>query len=472
VKRSLAEFARAMHGTLAGADAPFGGVSTDSRSIAAAELFVALAGPRFDAHDFVAAAAARGAAGAVVSRRLATALPQIVVADTLRALKDAAAAWRAQFALPVVAVAGSNGKTTSKELVAAMLGGMGPCHATRGNLNNHIGVPLTLLALEPQHRAAVVEIGANCAGEIAALVPLVRPTVGLVTNAGAEHLEGFGDLDGVARAEGELFAGLEPDATAVINADDRYAPLWRAQSRAARSLSFGLAPGADFRAEGLVTRVLAGRGAAGGPELVQEFTLVTPSGRVAARLALAGRHNVVNALGAAAAAHAAGADLDAIAAGLARMRPVAGRLQLVAAHGDALLLDDSYNANPSSLTAGLEVLAGLPGQRWLVLGDMAELGAHAGAAHVAAGREARAAGVTRLFALGALTGDAVEAFGTGGEWFPEAQALAARVRPLLAPGITVLVKGSRLNRLERVVAALAQPPGDAAATTTRRAGAH
>ena len=477
MKRSLAEFARAMHGTLTGADAAFGGVSTDSRSLAAGELFVALSGPRFDAHEFVAAAAARGAVGAVVSRALATALPQIVVADTLQALQDAAAAWRAQFALPLVAVAGSNGKTTTKELVAAMLGGAGggagagPCHATRGNLNNHIGVPLTLLALEPQHRAAVVEIGANRAGEVAALVPLVRPTVGLVTNAGAEHLEGFGDLDGVARAEGELFAGLEPGATAVINADDRYAPLWRELNRAGRSLLFGLAPHADFRAEGLVTRVLTGRGAVGAPELVQEFTLVTPSGRVAVRLALAGRHNVVNALGAAAAAQAAGAGLEAIAAGVTRTRPVAGRLKLHAAHGDALLVDDSYNANPSSLTAGLEVLAGLPGERWLVLGDMAELGAHARAAHVAAGHEARAAGVTRLFALGALTGDAVESFGTGGEWFPATEALAARVRSLLAPGITVLVKGSRLNRLERVVAALALPPAEAG-VAPRRAGAH
>ena len=470
MKRSLAEFARAMGGTLSGADASFVGVSTDSRSLAAGELFVALSGPRFDAHEFVAAAAARGAVGAVVSRPVAAALPQIVVADTLRALQDAAAAWRAQFELPLVAVAGSNGKTTSKELVAAMLGGAGACLATRGNLNNHIGVPLTLLALEPQHRAAVVEIGANRAGEVAALVPLVRPTVGLVTNAGAEHLEGFGDLDGVAQAEGELFAGLEPGATAVINADDRYAPLWRGLGRAARKLSFGLSSGADFGAVDLVTRVVAGRGAAADPELVQEFTLVAPAGRVAVRLALAGRHNVVNALGAAAAAHAAGAGLEAIVGGLARMRSVAGRLQLRAAQRDALLVDDSYTANPSSLTAGLEALAGLPGERWLVLGDMAELGAHARAAHAAAGHEARAAGVTRLFALGALTGDAVEAFGTGGEWFPGTDALAARVLALLAPGVTVLVKGSRLNRLERVVAALA--PADAAAAPSRRAGAH
>ena len=472
MKRSLAEFARAMHGTLFGADAPFGAVSSDSRSLAPGELFVALIGPRFDAHEFVAAAAARGAAGAVVSRRVDAALPQIVVADTLRALQDAAAAWRTQFALPVVAVAGSNGKTTSKELVAAMLGEAGACHATRGNLNNHIGVPLTLLALEPQHRAAVVEIGANVAGDVAALVPLVRPTVGLVTNAGAEHLEGFGDLEGVARAEGELFAGLEPGATAVINDDDPYAALWRGQSRAGRALSFGLSSSADFRAEGLVTRVRAGRGAAIAPELVQEFTLVTPSGRIALKLALAGRHNVVNALGAAAAAHAAGASLAAIAAGAARMRPVAGRLQLRAAQGEALLLDDSYNANPSSLTAGLAVLAELPGERWLVLGDMAELGAHARAAHVAAGHEARAAGVTRLFALGALTGDAVESFGTGGEWFPEAAALAARVQSLLGPGVTVLVKGSRLNRLERVVAALLPPATAADAGAARRAGTH
>jgi UDP-N-acetylmuramoyl-tripeptide--D-alanyl-D-alanine ligase len=447
MKRSLAHFAGAMGGVLSGGDAAFSNVSTDSRTLIAGELFVALSGPNFDGHDFVAAAAERGAAGAVVARRLPLPLPQIVVDDTLRALQRAAESWRAQFHIPVIAVAGSNGKTTTKELIATVLAARGPCHATRGTLNNHIGVPLTLLGLEPRHTTAVIEIGANHPGEVAALVPLVRPTVGLVTNAGAEHLEGFGDLDGVARAEGELFAGLEPGATAVVNADDAYAGLWSEMSRAVRQLRFGFAPTAEFRAVGLARR------SAGG-EALQQFELVTPAGRAAVRLALVGRHNVVNALGAAAAAHAAGTSLADIGAGLARMRAVKGRLQAHAGVNGAQLIDDSYNANPSSLSAGLEVLAGCDGERWLVLGDMNELGGQSRDAHVAAGREARAHGVSRLFAVGSMTRESVGAFGPGAEWFADAGELSAKLRELLAPGITVLVKGSRSNRLERVVEAL------------------
>ncbi len=459
MKRSLAHFAGAMRGQLSGADAGFGAVSTDSRTLAHGELFVALSGPSFDGHDFVAAAAERGAAGAVVTRRIPAAIPQIVVDDTLRALQRAAEAWRSQFAIPVVAVAGSNGKTTTKELVASVLAGRGPCHATRGTLNNHIGVPLTLLGLDARHATAVIEIGANHPGEVAELVLLARPTVGLVTNAGAEHLEGFGSLEGVARAEGELFAGLEPGATAVINADDAYATLWRQMTGAARRLNFGFGNGAEFGVAGPV-RALGPAGA------TQEFELRTPAGTVGVRLQLAGRHNVLNALGAAAAAHAAGADLAAIADGLGRMRPVRGRLELKAAVGGAFLIDDSYNANPSSLSAGLGVLEAAAGERWLVLGDMAELGDATREAHVSAGREARTAGVSRLFAVGTLTGDAVAEFGAGAEWFPDTAALAARLAPLLREGVTVLVKGSRLNRLERVVDALRAP--DAASAQTEK----
>jgi UDP-N-acetylmuramoyl-tripeptide--D-alanyl-D-alanine ligase len=447
MKRSLAHFAGAMTGRLVGADAAFTAVSTDTRTLAAGELFVALAGPNFDGHEFVATAAARGAAGAVVARRLPVDLPQIVVGDTLSALQRAAESWRAQFHIPVVAVAGSNGKTTTKELIATVLAAQGPCLATRGTLNNHIGVPLTLLGLEPRHATAVIEIGANNPGEVAALTRLVRPTVGIVTNAGAEHLAGFGDIDGVARAEGELFAGLEAGSTALVNADDAYANLWLGMSRAERCLSFGFAPGADFRAVGALR--LRGAG-----DVQQEFELVCPAGHATVRLALVGRHNVVNALGAAAAAHAAGAPLAAIAAGLARMRPVKGRLQPLAALNGARLVDDSYNANPSSLTAGLDALLGFGGERWLVLGDMNELGTHSRDAHLTAGREARERGVSRLFAVGAQTTEAVGAFGAGAEWFADVESLAARVAGLLGPGVTVLVKGSRSNRLERVVDAL------------------
>ena len=448
MNRALSHYAAAMRGVLHGAEASFSAVSTDSRTLAAGELFVALVGPSFDGHDFVAAAAARGAAGVVVSRRMAVDVAQIVVGDTLLALQDAAAAWRLQFPIPVVAVAGSNGKTTTKELIAGILAGYGSCLATRGTLNNHIGVPLTLLGLDRKHASAVIEIGANHPGEVAALVPLVQPTVGIVTNAGAEHLEGFGSLDGVARAEGELYARLNAGAAAIINVDDPYAGLWRGMNAATREIGFGFAAEADFRVVGAVRAT----GLAGS---VQEFEMASPAGVAHVQLTLAGRRNVQNALGAAAAAYAVGIDLQGIAAGLGRMRPVKGRLEIKLAASGARLIDDSYNANPSSLVAGLEVLAAQGGERWLVLGDMAELGEATQEAHRVAGRAARGAGVTRLFAVGQLTADAVSEFGAGGEWFPNGSALAARVAPLLHEAVTVLVKGSRVNRLEQVVAVLA-----------------
>jgi UDP-N-acetylmuramoyl-tripeptide--D-alanyl-D-alanine ligase len=451
MNRSLAALAQACGGRLAGTDTLFGGVSIDSRTLSAGDLFVAIRGERFDGHDFAAAARDRGASGLLVSRPLDVGLPQVVVDDTLRALADGATAWRRQFVLPLVGVGGSNGKTTTKELLASILRRLGPCLATQGNLNNHIGVPLTLFRLSAEHRFAVIEMGANHPGEIAALAAVAGPTVGLVTNAGAEHLEGFGSLEGVARAEGEMFAALGRSATAVINADDDFAPLWRSMSTAGRSLSFGLRNGADFRACNVVS------GIAGG-EWVSRFELSTPAGQTAVQLSLSGQHNVQNAAAAAAAAWACGADLGTISAGLAEVRPVRGRLQLKPAQRGAWIIDDSYNANPTSALAGLEVLGGVEGERWLVLGEMAELGEHAVEGHVDVGRAARRQGVTQLFAVGPTTLHAVEAFGSGGHWFPDATALTAALRDALRPGVTVLVKGSRVNRLERVVEALVEPP--------------
>jgi UDP-N-acetylmuramoyl-tripeptide--D-alanyl-D-alanine ligase len=451
MSRTLGFMASACGGRLIGEDRSFGAVSIDSRTLEPGDLFVALKGERFDGHDFVAVAAERGACGLMVSRQLPVGLPQVLVHDTLEALASGARAWRQRFTLPLVGVGGSNGKTTTKEMLAAILERMGPTLATRGNLNNHIGVPLTLLRLAPEHRTAVVEMGANHAGEIATLVGIATPTVGLVTNAGAEHLEGFGSLEGVARAEGEMFAGLDGTATAVMNADDAFAPLWRELSGTARIVSFGIEREADFRARSLSSRIERGA-------WVSAFELVTPVGTASLRIALPGRHNVMNATAAAAAAWACGASLGQIVDGLARVQPVRGRLQLKPAHGGAWLIDDSYNANPSSAVAGLEVLGGLEGERWLVLGEMAELGEHAIAGHVEVGRAARAQGVSRLFAVGAGTLHAVESFGEGGDWFPDSRALATAVRQALHPGVTVLVKGSRVNRLETVVESLIEAP--------------
>lgn len=447
--RTLAEFARACDGTLRGADRPFAGVSIDTRTLRPAELFIALRGAHFDGAQFLSAALERAAAGAVLQREQPVALAQIVVPDTLTALQRAAQAWRTATTLAVVGVAGSNGKTTTKEMTAAILARQGKCLATRGNLNNHIGVPLTLLGLTAEHRSAVIEMGANRAGEVAALMRIARPTVGLITNAGAEHLEGFGTLEGVARAEGEAVCGLEGTATAVLNADDAFIDLWRGMTRA-RVVTFGFAPSADFRASELQSRL--------GPEgFLTRFTLVCPLGAAPIELRLAGRHNVANALAAAAAAAAAGAGLEEIVAGLQAVRPVSGRLQPKRAEGGAWILDDSYNANPSSVRSGISVLASLAQRRWLVLGDMAELGAAAESAHLEIGALAREQGIERLYATGTLAALAVERFGPGGQWFPQSEALADALRAALGeagPEVCVLVKGSRMNRLERVVAAL------------------
>ena len=448
-QRTLNQFARACGGELHGADRPFADVSIDTRTLKSGDLFVALRGPRFDGGEFAAEALERGAAGAVLERSQPLELAQILVDDALLALQRAGRFWRAASAIPVVGVAGSNGKTTTKEMTAAILGRAGECLATRGNLNNHIGVPLTLLRLLDAHRAAVIEMGANRAGEVAELVRIAAPTVGLITNAGAEHLEGFGSLEGVARAEGEMVAGLAPEAIAVLNADDPFFGLWRGMT-SARVVTFGFAADADFRAADLQANLTA-------EGFHTRFTLTCPLGTTRVELHVGGRHNVTNALAAAAAAANAGASLADIVAGLAAVHPVPGRLQLKQAPGGAWVIDDSYNANPSSVRSGIEVLASLTGRHWLVLGDMAELGPFAESAHIDIGEFARSQGIERLYATGPLAALAVERFGAGARWFPEGEALAEALRTALAEtgsDVSVLVKGSRVNRLERVVAAL------------------
>jgi UDP-N-acetylmuramoyl-tripeptide--D-alanyl-D-alanine ligase len=447
MKRTLSDAAKITGGELVGEDRPYGAVSTDSRTLNPGALFVALRGPNFDGSAFVTAAAARGAIGALVERTASCALSQVVVPDALRAMQALAKAWRAQFTLPVVAVAGSNGKTTAKEMTAAILARMGLCMATHGNLNNHIGVPVTLMRLEASHRTAVIEMGANRIGDVAELMSLAQPTVGLITNAGAEHLEGFGNLDGVAKGEGETVSCLKPDSVAVINADDAYAAYWRGIASATRIITFGVHAAADFSARNVIQAIERG-------EFATRFTLVCPLGERAIMLKAGGAHNIGNALAAAAAASAAGASLEEIALGLADFRAVSGRLQLKPGSRDSWIIDDSYNANPSSVRAGLEVLRSLTGVTWMVLGDMAELGESSQDSHAHIGSYARDCGIKRLFAVGALSSRAVETFGSGGEWFPDVDSLIRRLQTELSPGVTVLIKGSRVNRLERVVQAL------------------
>ena len=455
MKRTLGDFALACGGRLVGADRTYTGVSTDSRTLAAGELFVALHGPNFNGNEFVGAAETAGAAGAVVDGEQRSGLAQVVVTDTQAALQKAAQRWRDSFSIPVIGVAGSNGKTTVKEMTAGILTQAGACLATRGNLNNHIGVPLTLFRLDAQHRFAVVEMGANHPGELAALVEIARPTIGIITNAGAEHLEGFGSLEGAARAEGEMVAGLTPAATAIINADYEFASLWRGMTRA-KIVTFGLAADADFTATDVRTDIAA-------DGFVTRFTLVSPLGRAAIELKLAGKHNVSNSLAASAAAAAAGVKLEHIVKGLGAIQAVKGRLQFKKARNGAWLIDDSYNANPSSVHAGIEVLAQLQGRKWLVFGQMGELGDFADDAHVEIGTFARAQGIERLFAVGKLAELTVKSFGAGAQWFPDTTELSKALEAAATADVRILIKGSRSNRLERVVEALGAATPQAAA---------
>lgn len=454
--RSLESLAAVTGGELLGGDRSFTSVSIDTRTLKPGALFVALRGPNFDGHAFAAEALQRGAVALLVDRAVEVTLPQVVVPDVLAALTRFAHEWRRKFSLPLVGVTGSNGKTTTKEILGQVLLQQGACLVTRGNLNNHLGVPLMLLELEPVHRSAVIEMGANHIGEIGSLAATAQPTVGLVTNAGAAHLEGFGSLEGVAQGKGEMFTALAGRGTAVINADDDFASLWRRLAGASRVVTFGIDRPAD-----VVARDIRVRADAGG--FRSDFDLVMPVGVRSVSLRLGGLHNVRNALGAAAAAHAAGASFDDVVAGLAQVRAVAGRLNLQAALKGARLVDDSYNANPTSIKAGLDTFTALPGRHWLVLGEMRELGADADEQHAEIGRYARQAGVERLFAIGARARLAAEAFGSGGEWFADAEALTSAVREALAADVIVLIKGSRSNRLERVAQALAVEPARAAA---------
>ena len=432
-------------GRTRGVEARFSGVSTDSRRDCAGALFFALRGPNFDGHDHVGAAARAGAVAAVTERSAGDGLPRLVVRDTRGALVQLAAEWRRRFEIPFVAVTGSNGKTTVKEMIASILGRRHRTLATAGNLNTDIGLAGTLFGLDSDHRRGVVEMGANHSGEIAELAGLCAPQVGVVTQCAPAHLAGFGDVAGVARAKGELFESLPLDGIGVVNADDPFAECWTRQLGARGILRFGLESPADVGAKFIPTA----RGS--------RITLATPRGDVVVDLALPGRHNVMNALAATAASLALGEPLTAVREGLEAMRPVPGRLCVRSLADGSVLLDDTYNANPGSLRAALEVLAARGGERWLVLGDMAELGDEERDFHREAGRLARERGVARLYGVGRLAAEAVDAFGSGGRHHPSHDALVTDLRSDLRARspITALVKGSRSMGMECVVQALA-----------------
>ncbi|HWG10343.1 MAG TPA: UDP-N-acetylmuramoyl-tripeptide--D-alanyl-D-alanine ligase [Rhodanobacteraceae bacterium] len=451
LKLRLSEVALWTHGALHGTDAFVHGVGTDTRKLDKGDLFVALKGEHHDGHDHLAQARERGAAGALVGRRVAIDLPQVVVADTLLALGDLASAVRAQRRTRVVGITGSNGKTSVKTLVASILQRHGRTHANAGNFNNEIGLPLSLLAMPQDSEYAVLEMGAGKPGDIAYLAAIARPEVGLVNNIAPAHLERMRSLEGVAETKGALYQALPADGVAVINADDAFAEFFVGLAGTRRILHFGFGGKADVRAEAIELQADG-----------SVFVLVTPQGRTRVQLSLAGRHNVANALAAAAIATALDVPLATIVTGIEDARGAGGRLQWREAPGGWRVIDDSYNANPGSTEAAIATLSLQPGERWLVLGDMAELGANAAALHARIGESARVAGIDRLFAVGALSTHAVQAFGTGARHFAEQAALADALREALHAGVTVLVKGSRSSRMENVVAALLDGNGGGA----------
>jgi UDP-N-acetylmuramoyl-tripeptide--D-alanyl-D-alanine ligase len=438
----LSEAARVLDARLSGENIAFRGISTDTRKLAPGSLYVALQGPNFDGHAFVDDARDQGAAAAAVSRRCDSLLPQMEVTDTRLALGQLGAFWRQQFSLPVVAITGSNGKTTVRAMIESILSTCGRVLSTQGNLNNDIGLPLTLARLGPEDQYAVLEMGANHHGEINYLAGLAQPSIAVVTNAGPAHLEGFGDVEGVARAKGELFIRLGASGTAIINADDDFAPLWRSLASHCRIVEFGIDADAGVTAEW------------SGDIRGSDVRLRTDRGEIDFRLPLPGRHNIMNALAACAVSLAAGADLAAVRRGLESLSAVAGRFNVHVLSDDITLIDDTYNANPESLQAALEVLTLSGDDSWLVLGDMGELGATAAGLHAAVGRKARAAGVTRLYGLGELAGQAVAAFDGPGGAFSTLDELLDAMRAELSGPLHILVKGSRSMRMERVVAAL------------------
>ena len=441
----LSEVANALGARVVGADVAFAAVSTDSRKIEAGQLFVALVGPNFDGHNYLADVAAKGAVAALVQREVPGAeLPQLLVADTRIALGQLGALNRAAFGGPLVAVTGSSGKTTVKEMLASILSTLGPVLATRGNLNNDLGVPLTLLELAPEHRSAVIELGANHVGEIAYTVALARPQVAILNNAGNAHVGEFGGPEKIVEAKGEILEGLAAEGMAVLNLDQAAFATWRQRVGERRVLTFALNNAqADFHASAIE------HDARGCPA----FTLHSPAGEVRVQLNLLGLHNVANALAAAAAAHALNVPLVGIRQGLESLQPVKGRAVTRMATNGARLIDDTYNANPVAVCAAVDILAAFPGRTVLVLGDIGELGEWAEQGHRDVGTYA-AGKVDALYAVGPLMRHAVAAFGAEGRHFADQASLITALAAEQGPSTTLLIKGSRSAAMDKVVAAL------------------
>lgn len=437
----LAQVAEWTEGRLLGDDVLVQSVSTDTRTLGPGALFVALRGEQFDAHDFIAAAESAGASAVMVSRPVETCLPQVHVADTEEALGELAAGLQQGRKAVTVALTGSNGKTSVKALLLSILSRAGVAYANPGNLNNEIGLPLAVINADEDAEFAIYEMGAGKPGDIAYLCSIVTPQVALVNNVAAAHIERLGSLYGIAETKAAIYEALPDDGIAVVNADDAFAPYFTQRIGARRVLRYGTEQDADVRARDIVSTEDGSR-----------FILLTPAGRAEVNLPLPGRHNVLNALAAASLALAAGAGFDAITAGLQSASPVKGRQVAHRLTSGALLIDDSYNANPGSVAAAIATLVQGGGEAWLVLGDMRELGPDGAALHGEAGQQARAAGLKRVWTVGALAVEASRAFGDGGKNFRTQFELVQALRNELKDGVRCLIKGSRGSAMEAVVA--------------------
>jgi UDP-N-acetylmuramoyl-tripeptide--D-alanyl-D-alanine ligase len=443
----LSELAAVLGVRHVGANADIAGIATDSRTVAPGQLFVALRGERFDAHDFVADVATRGAAAVVVERELPVAIPQLVVADAERALGDIARIWRARCRATVVGITGSNGKTTLKTLTHSILSRVGRCHVNPGNLNNEIGLPLSLAALDAQAEYAVCEMGAGKPGDIAYLARIALPRIAIVNNVAPAHLERLGSLRGVAETKGAIYAALPSDGVAVINAEDEFAGLFRSLAGKRAQIGFALDRDADVRGQVMAADATS-----------QRLTIDTAAGSITITLPLPGRHNALNALAATALALAAGATLDQVRTGLETATAVSGRLLRRPLAIGATLIDDSYNANPGSMRAAIDTLRAAPAPRWLVLGDMKELGDDAAQLHRDVGAYARERGIERLYAVGELSRHTCAGFGAGAMHFEAQQPMVDALRADLVAGVTLLTKGSRSSAMDRVANAISSDP--------------
>ncbi len=450
ISMSLAKAATAIKSSFHGDDIIFSGCSTDTRTIENGNLFIALHGHNFNGHDYVSIAEEKGASAALIEQQVRHTKPVLKVKDTRTAMGLLARSWREEIAMPLVAITGSNGKTTVKEMVNSILSEIAEVHATTGNLNNDIGVPLTLFGLHKKHQYAVVEMGANHPGEIAWLSAMARPNVAVITQCAPAHLEGFGDIDNVAKAKAEIYSDLQSSDTAIINADDNYAAFWREQCERPQQLTFGIeSADADIRAKDI--QIVP-------QDATAKFALVSITGAIDIHLPLTGKHNVMNALAAAACCLSLDVPLVAIKNGLEKLTAMKGRLQIRPGKNAARIIDDTYNANPTSLSAALNVLTHYAGTHYLVLGDMGELGAAAVQMHGDAGVLAKQMGVHGLFTIGDLSIHATQAFGAGATHFDAYAMLEKTLLQHLNKNTSILIKGSRAMQMERVVKALTEGP--------------